>query len=182
MTVKQQHNLTAKMLKLLGLVGALGIAITTVACGSENNVASEGEANSQTNAVENVKPEAVQVADVKPLAQELQGKPVLVDIYATWCSGCRKIKPALDGLKQQYGDSVNFVVLDVTDKGTTETAEAKAQKLGLESFFEANKAKTATVGILNPDTGEVLKLFQKNPNKADYAEVLDSAIAAQKAS
>ncbi len=182
MTVKQQHNLTAKMLKLLGLVGVLGIAITTVACGNQNNVASEGEANSQKNTVENVKPEAIQVADVKPLAQELQGKPVLVDIYATWCSGCRKIKPALEALKQQYADSVNFVVLDVTDKGTIQASEAKAEKLGLTSFFAENKSQTATVGIINPNTGEVLKLFQKNPNKDDYGTVLDSAIASLKAS
>ena len=182
MTVNQQHNLIPKMLKLLGLVSALGIAITTVACGNQNNVASEGEANSQTNTVgtdtvESVTPEAAQVADVKPLAQELQGKPVLVDIYATWCSGCKKIKPALETLKQEYADSVNFVVLDVTDKGTIQDSEAKAEKLGLGSFFADNKAKTATVGIINPNTGEVLKLFQKNPNKDDYAQILDSAIA-----
>ena len=177
MTVNQQHNSIPKMLKLLGLVGALGIAITTVACGDQNNVASEGEANSQTNTAENVTPEVDQVADVNSLAQELQGKPVLVDIYATWCSGCKKIKPALETLKQEYADSVNFVVLDVTDKGTIQASEAKAEKLGLGNFFAENKAKTATVGIINPNTGEVLKLFQKNPNKDDYATVLDSAIA-----
>lgn len=177
MTVKQQHNLTSKMLKLFGFIGALGIAITMAACGNQNNVASESEANSETNTVENVKPEAAQVADVKPLAQELQGKPVLVDIYATWCSGCRKIKPALDTLKQQYADSVNFVVLDVTDKGTIQASETKAKQLGLESFFAANKSKTATVGIINPNSGEVVKLFQKNPNKDDYAAVIDSTIA-----
>ena len=177
MTVKQQHNLNSKMLKLFGFMGALAITITMAACGNQNNIASESEANSDTNAVENVKPKAVQVADVKPLAQELQGKPVLVDIYATWCSGCRKIKPALEAIKQQYADSANFVVLDVTDKGTTQASEDKAKELGLESFFAANKSKTATVGIINPNTGEVVKLFQKNPNKDDYAEVLDSTLA-----
>lgn len=25
------------------------------------------------------------------LAKELQGKPVVVDIYATWCPGCKNI-------------------------------------------------------------------------------------------
>ncbi|WP_088242975.1 TlpA family protein disulfide reductase, partial [Calothrix rhizosoleniae] len=110
------------------------------------------------------------------LAQELQGKPVLVDIFATWCSGCRKIKPTLEALKKDYADTANFVVLDVTDKGTTQAAEAKAKKLGLENFFATHKSKTATVGILDPATGKVFKLFRKNSNKEDYVEVLNTAI------
>jgi thiol-disulfide isomerase/thioredoxin len=33
------------------------------------------------------------------LAPQLQGKPVVVDIYATWCSGCKNIAPTLSDLK-----------------------------------------------------------------------------------
>ena len=47
------------------------------------------------------------------LAKELQGKPVVVDIYATWCAGCKNIAPTLSQIKQQYKNTAHFVVFDV---------------------------------------------------------------------
>jgi thiol-disulfide isomerase/thioredoxin len=111
------------------------------------------------------------------LSKELQGKPVLVDIYADWCGGCQSIKPTLSTLKKQYSGKVNFVVFNVTDRGTSAAAQAKAQQLGLSEFFSANKSRTATVAIINPSTGKVLKVYQANPTLADYTAVLNSAIA-----
>jgi thiol-disulfide isomerase/thioredoxin len=112
-----------------------------------------------------------------PLAKELQGKPVLVDVYATWCPGCKNIAPTLSQLKQEYSGKVNFVVLDVTDKAKVQETQAQAEKLGLSKFLEANKSKTSTVAIVDPATGNILTMFKNNPNKADYSKVLDAAIA-----
>jgi thiol-disulfide isomerase/thioredoxin len=112
-----------------------------------------------------------------PLAKELQGKPVLVDVYATWCAGCKNIAPTLSQLKQDYADKVNFVVLDVTDQGKVKETQAQAEKLGLGKFLEANKSKTSTVAIVDPATGNILTMFKNNPNKADYTKVIDAAIA-----
>jgi thiol-disulfide isomerase/thioredoxin len=115
-----------------------------------------------------------------PLAKELQTKPVMVEIYASWCPGCQNIAPTLSTLKQKYGDKVHFIVLDVSDKSTTQASEAKAKKLGLASFLAANKSKTSTVAIINPKTGEIWNQFQNNPKLGDYTSVLDSAIAQMK--
>jgi thiol-disulfide isomerase/thioredoxin len=112
-----------------------------------------------------------------PLAKELQGKPVVVDIYASWCAGCKNIAPTLSQLKQEYSGKVNFVVLDVTDKGKLKQTEATAQRLGLGKFLEANKGKTSTVAIVDPATGNILSLYQNNSNKADYTKILDAAVA-----
>ena len=112
-----------------------------------------------------------------PLAQELQGKPVVVDVFATWCAGCKNIAPTLSQLKQEYSDRVNFVVLDVTDKATLEETQAKAEKLGLGQFLEATKSKTSTVAIVDPATGNILAMFKNNPNQADYTQILDTALA-----
>ncbi|QUS60123.1 redoxin domain-containing protein [Synechocystis sp. PCC 7339] len=113
----------------------------------------------------------------KPLAPSLQGKPVVVDIYATWCPGCQTIAPTLSQLKKQYQGKVNFVVLDVSDKNTTKMAETKAKQLGLTTFFDANKTQTATVAIIDPATGMVIQQFRKNANAADYTKVIDGAIS-----
>lgn len=112
-----------------------------------------------------------------PLAQELQGKPVVVKITADWCSGCKAIAPTISALQKQYQNKATFVVFNVTDKATTQASEAQAKKLGLGSFFAAHKSQTATVAILDPSNGQVLKLFQKNTNQKDYQTVINSAIA-----
>ncbi len=46
-----------------------------------------------------------------PLAQKLQGKPVVVDVYASWCPACKNIAPTVSQLKEQYAGKVEFVVL-----------------------------------------------------------------------
>jgi thiol-disulfide isomerase/thioredoxin len=115
-----------------------------------------------------------------PLAKELQGKPVVVDIYATWCGACKNIAPTLSNVKQQYKDKVNFVVFDVSDRKTTEASAAKAQKLGLTSFFEANKSRTSTVGVIDPRNGQIVKQFFNNANAKDYTAAIETTTAQMK--
>lgn len=38
---------------------------------------------------------------------------VLVDFYATWCQPCQMMHPILDTLKEQVGDKVRILKLDV---------------------------------------------------------------------
>ncbi len=112
-----------------------------------------------------------------PLAKELQGKPVVIDVFATWCAGCKNIEPTLGKLKKDYGDRANFVVLDVTDKKTMEEAKAKAEKLGLTAFLDENQSQTSTVAIVDPATGNVLAIFKNNSEVGDYTKVLDAALS-----
>jgi thiol-disulfide isomerase/thioredoxin len=111
-----------------------------------------------------------------PLAKKLQGKPVVVDIYASWCPACNNIAPTLSQLKQQYAGKVHFVVLDVSDRASTAQSEAIAQELGLSDFFAANKNRTGSVTIVEPSTGKILSQNYNNPNKSTYTRVLDSAL------
>ena len=62
-----------------------------------------------------------------PLAKKLHGKPVVVDIYASWCPACKNIAPTVSQLKQQYAGKVHFVVLDVSDRSSTAKSEAIAR-------------------------------------------------------
>ncbi|KAM3113351.1 MULTISPECIES: thioredoxin family protein [unclassified Phormidesmis] len=110
-----------------------------------------------------------------PLAQELQGKPVVVDVFATWCSACKNIAPTVAQLKKDYEGKVTFVVLDVSNQATTAEAEAKAKQLGLSEFLAVNKSQTGMIAIIDPATGKILSQQRNNPNLADYKKVLDSA-------
>jgi thiol-disulfide isomerase/thioredoxin len=112
-----------------------------------------------------------------PLAQQLQGKPVVVDIYASWCAACKNIAPTVSQIKQQYAGKINFITLDVSSKGSSTKAEATAKQLGLSKFFAANKTQTGTLLIVDPATGNILTQHKNNPDLSAYLTVLDSAIA-----
>jgi len=115
-------------------------------------------------------------ASKSALAPELQGKPVVVDIYASWCPACKSIAPTLSKLKQQYSGKVNFVVFDVSDRGSTASAQNRAKQLGLNNYFQAKKSQTALVAIINPANGEVIQEFRGNANVKDYQMALDKAL------
>jgi thiol-disulfide isomerase/thioredoxin len=166
-------------MKFLPTASLLAIAATaTTAIGSMAAI--------QNSSTPNVKPPITTISIAKgetaPLAQKLQGKPVVVDIYASWCPGCKNIAPTLSQLKQQYGTKASFVVFDVTDAKTTKAAMKMAKELGLTSFFNANKSKTSTVAIIDPATGKIMQQFQNNAEITEYSSVLDLAIAQSRGS
>ena len=57
-------------------------------------------------AANNSVPYSVAVAD---------SRPAVVEFYAEWCSVCRSMVPTVDRLRDQYGERINFVMLDIDD-------------------------------------------------------------------
>lgn len=40
-------------------------------------------------------------------------KPTLIEFYANWCTSCQAMAPDIQQLKSEYGNKVNFVMLNV---------------------------------------------------------------------
>jgi thiol-disulfide isomerase/thioredoxin len=111
-----------------------------------------------------------------PLVKELQGKPAIVEIYADWCPFCKAAAPTLSALHEEYKGRVNFIDLNITDRSQVQQSVLKAKQLGLESFFEINRAAPGTLAIINPATGEILQLFRGNDNKGEYIASIEAIL------
>lgn len=46
---------------------------------------------------------------------EESSKPVVIDVYATWCGPCQHMAPFFEELAQQYGHSYTFAKLNVDE-------------------------------------------------------------------
>ena len=103
-------------------------------------------------------------------------KPTVAIIKAEWCSACQKLEPTMMELMKEYGDKVEFVVLDVSSDDKVAESQAKAKKLGLGAFFEANKQKTSTVAVFVKG-GKPQFMTMQNFDRAAYVKAFDEAIA-----
>ena len=73
--------------------------------------------------------------------------PVLVDLWAPWCSPCRMVAPVIEKLAEKYNGKVKFCRVNVDDNSQTPT------KYGVMSiptlmFFKDGKAVDTVIGAV----------------------------------
>ena len=54
---------------------------------------------------------------------DFRGKPVVLNFWASWCGPCKSEMPAFDEAYKQYGKSIHFVMVNLTD-GYEETVDS----------------------------------------------------------
>lgn len=62
---------------------------------------------------------------------DLKGKPVIVNIWATWCEPCLREMPSLERLQARLGDRIEVVAVS-EDRGSSKVVEPFIAKLGLK--------------------------------------------------
>ena len=101
-------------------------------------------------------------------------KIILAEIYASWCPGCKNIQPTLDLLVKTF-PQIELVQLDVSTPSKAEASQKVAKDLKIIDFYNVNKSKTATVGVVVPTTGEVVSIFHNENSEELYKPSIQDA-------
>ena len=64
---------------------------------------------------------------------DLQGKPVIINFWATWCGFCKMEMPDFQKKYEIYGEDIHFMMVNVTD-GVRETIEKASGYVEEEGF------------------------------------------------
>ena len=74
------------------------------------------------------------------------GKPTLVDFFATWCGPCKMQMPILEQVKNAVGDSANIIKVDI-DKNRGLAAEYRVQSVPTLILFAGGVPVWRAVGV-----------------------------------
>jgi thiol-disulfide isomerase/thioredoxin len=83
------------------------------------------------------------------------GKPSLVEFYANWCTSCQAMVGDMTALKQEYGERVNFVMLNVDNsKWLPELMRYRVD--GIPHFVFLDRQGTAIAGAVGEQPKTIL--------------------------
>lgn len=72
-------------------------------------------------------------------------RPTLLEFYANWCTSCQSMAGTVAELKQQYGDRLNFVMLNVdNDKWLPEILRYQVDGIPLFAFLNGTDQAVGT--------------------------------------
>jgi thiol-disulfide isomerase/thioredoxin len=82
-------------------------------------------------------------------AKEWQGKVVVLDFWATWCTGCRETIPVLTRLHEKYGPKGLVVAGVSTDKGPKEKVAkfVRKMKMPYQILWDAEDSQSKEFGF-----------------------------------
>ena len=72
-------------------------------------------------------------------------KPVLIDFYADWCGPCKSYSPIIQQLKQELGDEVKVIKIDV-DKNQSLSNNLNVRSIPTTMIYQNGELKWRAMG------------------------------------
>lgn len=77
-------------------------------------------------------------------------KPVLVDFFATWCGPCQVLAPVLKQVKDQLGDQIKILKIDV-DKNQALASQWQVRGVPTMVLYQNGKQLWRQSGVLSKE-------------------------------
>jgi len=85
--------------------------------------------------------------------------PVLVDFFADWCGPCKSLAPILKQVKEELGDAIKIVKIDV-DKNEWLAAKYQVRGVPTMVLFKNGKQVWRQSGVLQKS--EIINVINSN--------------------
>jgi thioredoxin 1 len=72
--------------------------------------------------------------------------PTLVDFHAEWCGPCHMMKPILEKLKEDMGDSIRIIKIDI-DKNPVLAKQYNVRSVPTLAVFKNRQVKWINAGV-----------------------------------
>ena len=81
------------------------------------------------------------------LSEELKGKKILINFWATWCTSCIHEIPLLENLKEKYGKDVVFIAVNAGEKSNLIDRFLKKYKFSYIILKDEDRSFSKSVGV-----------------------------------
>ncbi len=86
------------------------------------------------------------------LLSQLEGTPVLVNFWGSWCPPCKDEMPRLVGAHREFGDRVQFLGVDIIDSREDATAFMEEFEMTFPSVFDPPDVIKTSLGQFGQPT------------------------------
>lgn len=94
-------------------------------------------------------------ADLAALAD---GKPVLIQFWATWCAVCKALEPSVKAAHERYGDRAELIIIAAAVAQTRDQVRRHLQRMPMPGHVVWDVEGRGTRALDAPGTGYVVVL------------------------
>ncbi len=94
---------------------------------------------------------AMQITDASFEAIMAEGKPVIIDFWATWCGPCQMIGPIIDELAEEYNGKIIIGKVDI-DSNPELPTKYGVRNIPTILFIKDGEVKQKLVGAQSKNT------------------------------